>query len=61
MITSSNVEPISTELRPEDGPRRSVYNNVADLVANPETPTPMIRLSKRFNNAEDSIFLSSSS
>lgn len=53
MITSSNVEPISTELRPEDGPRRNVYNNVADLVANPENPTPMIRLSKRFNDAED--------
>ncbi len=33
---------------PESRARR-VYNNVADLIADPENPTPMIRLSERFN------------
>jgi len=28
---------------------RRVYNSVADLIADPENPTPMIRLSERFN------------
>ena len=35
--------------RREDGPPRRVYENVADLVADPNNPTPMVRLSSRFN------------
>jgi len=38
------VSPTSAESR-----ARRVYNNVADLIADPENPTPMIRLSERFN------------
>ena len=52
MTTSSNVEPINNPFRPEDGPRKRVYDNVADLVSDPENPTPMVRLSKRFNPAD---------
>ena len=33
--------------RPEDRPSRHVYENVADLIADPENPTPMVRLSAR--------------
>jgi len=39
-----SVSPTSPESR-----ARRVYNNVADLIADPENPTPMIRLSERFN------------
>jgi cysteine synthase A/cysteine synthase B len=48
-----------THLRSPDGkpatvtpdPRRRVYENVAELIADPQNPTPMIRLSERFNSA----------
>ena len=53
MTTSSNVKPIAGGIRPEDGPRRRVYENVADLVADPENPTPMVRLSERFDASPD--------
>ncbi len=33
--------------------RRNVYDSVAELVADPENPTPMIRLGKRFNPASE--------
>jgi len=33
------------------GRARRVYNNVADLIADPENPTPMVRLSERFRTS----------
>lgn len=51
MTTCSNVKHIGTTCRPEDGLRRRVYDNVADLIADPENPTPMVRLSERFNKS----------
>lgn len=53
MSSCNSVTPIGGAARPEDGPRRRVYDNVADLVADPANPTPMVRLSERFNQAQD--------
>ena len=50
MTTSSNVKPLG-DFRPEDGPKKRVYDNVAELVADPSNPTPMVRLSERFNDS----------
>jgi cysteine synthase len=36
---------------PTDSRSRRVYDNVADLIADPDNPTPMIRLSDRFNRS----------
>ena len=49
MKTSNTVTAIDCSTRREDGPPRRVYQNVADLVADPNNPTPMVRLSSRFN------------
>jgi cysteine synthase A/cysteine synthase B len=35
------------------GPERRVYGSVAELIASPQNPTPMIRLSERFNSARN--------
>ena len=55
MTTSSTVTPIDSLASQERGPEthRRVYNTVADLIADPDNPTPMIRLSERFNTARD--------
>jgi cysteine synthase len=34
-------------------PKRRVYDSVADLIADPDNPTPMIRLSERFLSTPD--------
>jgi cysteine synthase len=47
MTTQSNVQSLDSLPRPEDGPKRRVYENVADLIGDPENPTPMVRLSAR--------------
>jgi cysteine synthase A/cysteine synthase B len=47
MNATTNVQPLDPLPRPEDGPRRRVYENVADMIADPENPTPMVRLSAR--------------
>ena len=47
MNTLPNVQTLEDLPRPEDGPKRRVYENVADLIADPENPTPMVRLSAR--------------
>jgi len=47
MNPTGNVKALDPLPRPEDGPRRRVYENVADLIADPENPTPMVRLSAR--------------
>ncbi len=38
---------------PEDGAKRRVYESVADLIADPDNPTPIVRLSQRFNPSPD--------
>jgi cysteine synthase len=48
MSSNSTVQAIDPGRRPEDGPRRRVYQSVAELVADPDNPTPMVRLSERF-------------
>ena len=53
MSNPSNVETIGTQMHPEDRPSRRVYDNVADLVADPDNPTPMIRLSDRYSPSPD--------
>jgi cysteine synthase A/cysteine synthase B len=47
MQTQPKIQALEGLPRPEDGPRRRVYDNVADLIADPENPTPMVRLSER--------------
>ena len=32
--------------------RQRVYDSIVDLIPNPENPTPMVRLSRRFNTSE---------
>jgi cysteine synthase len=47
MNRQPNAQTLDSLPRPEDRPRRHVYENVADLIADPENPTPMVRLSAR--------------
>ncbi|MBT8039860.1 MAG: PLP-dependent cysteine synthase family protein [Xanthomonadales bacterium] len=49
MNPSEKAEVLDVASRPEDGPPKRVYENVTELVADPENPTPMIRISRRFN------------
>ena len=53
MNTQASVQTLENLPRPEDGPRRRVYENVADLIADPENPTPMVRLSARSRPSAD--------
>ena len=46
---NTTVKPIAGSARTEDRPPRRVYDNVADLVGDPDNPTPMVRLSERFD------------
>lgn len=48
----TNVYPLEQKTLPEDSRARRVYDNVADLIADPENPTPMIRLSERSRPSE---------
>jgi hypothetical protein len=52
MTAHTNVQTLEPLRRPEDGPRRRVYENVADMIADPENPTPMVRLSPRSRPAD---------
>jgi hypothetical protein len=36
-----------------DPHRKRVYDSIVDLIANPDNPTPMVKLSERFNSAPD--------
>jgi cysteine synthase A/cysteine synthase B len=47
MNPQATVKKLKDLSHPEDGPPRRVYNSVAELIANPKNPTPMIRLSER--------------
>ena len=53
MHIQPNAQTLDSLPRPEDGPKRRVYENVADLIADPENPTPMVRLSARSRPAPD--------
>jgi cysteine synthase len=53
MNTQPNLQPLEVLPRPEDGPKRRVYENIADLIADPENPTPMVRLSTRSRPSPD--------
>jgi len=53
MNSQSNAHTLDSLPRPEDGPKRRVYENVADLIADPENPTPMVRLSARSRPSPD--------
>jgi cysteine synthase A/cysteine synthase B len=48
-----NTQALDHLPRPEDGPKRHVYDNVADLIADPDNPTPMVRLSPRSRPSAD--------
>lgn len=47
MNPTPNAQTLDSIPRPEDGPRRHVYESVAELIADPDNPTPMVRLSER--------------
>ena len=49
MNPPANVQTLQDWPLPEDNPPKRVYDSVADLIADPDNPTPMIRLSERFN------------
>jgi cysteine synthase A/cysteine synthase B len=53
MNTQPNLQTLENLPRPEDGPKRRVYENIADLIADPENPTPMVRLSARSRPSPD--------
>lgn len=38
---------------PADPKRHRVYDSIVDLIANPDNPTPMVKLSERFNASQD--------
>ncbi len=47
MSTPSKVQPLESWGRPGDERKRRVYNSVAELIGDPDNPTPMVRLSER--------------
>ena len=49
----TNVYPLERKTNPENSRARRVYDSVADLIADPENPTPMIRLSERSRPSKD--------
>ena len=53
MNTQPNLQTLENLPRPEDGPKRRVYENIADLIADPANPTPMVRLSARSRPSPD--------
>jgi len=48
----NNVYPLEQKAPPKKSRTRRVYDSVADLIADPENPTPMIRLSERSRPSE---------
>lgn len=51
----SSLEPVQdADITQHASPRQKrVYDSIIDLIANPLNPTPMVRLSERFNAAND--------
>ncbi len=48
-VTDFELLPNVTQLRPDSLPENRVYDSIIDLAPNPDNPTPMVRLSNRFN------------
>lgn len=53
MTSTTNVQPLQHEPDPAERRRRHVYDTVADLIADPDNPTPMVRLSARSRPSAD--------
>ncbi len=53
MSLNTNVQALEKWPDREDGAKRRVYESVADLIADPDNPTPMVRLSERFKPSPD--------
>lgn len=49
MSLNTNVQPLNEPAALPSGNRKRVYSSVSELIADPENPTPMIRVSDRFN------------
>lgn len=54
-FTSSNLahDAVNIQTKDDGSRQKRVYDSIVDLIANPNNPTPMVRLSERFNNADD--------
>ncbi len=44
---------ITTRAKTSNTPPQRVYDNIVDLIANPDNPTPMVKLSERYNTSSD--------
>jgi len=44
---------IPTQHESADPRQQRVYDSIVDLIANPDNPTPMVKLSERYNTAAD--------
>jgi cysteine synthase len=53
MSLNTNVQPLNDSAPLRSRTSRRVYNSVSELIADPENPTPMIRVSNRFNPSAD--------
>ncbi|MCW8927052.1 MAG: PLP-dependent cysteine synthase family protein [Xanthomonadales bacterium] len=54
-FTGSNLayDTAHSQAEGADSKQKRVYDSIVDLIANPHNPTPMVRLSERFNKADD--------
>ncbi|MGD2128775.1 MAG: PLP-dependent cysteine synthase family protein [Lysobacterales bacterium] len=50
-LTTETAPPAGLTVPPDPAPNRRVYSSVAELIADPDNPTPMVRLSPRFNHS----------
>jgi cysteine synthase B len=51
MSLHTNVHLLKDSAPSPSRPKQRVYNSVSELIADPDNPTPMIRLSERFNSS----------
>lgn len=51
MSLHTNVQLLQKPAAPQSRRKQRVYNSVSELIADPDNPTPMIRLSERFNSS----------
>lgn len=49
MSLNTNVQPLNESAPLPSARSKRVYDNVSELIADPDNPTPMIRVSERFN------------
>ena len=50
MSLHTNIQLLKESAAHSIPPKQRVYNSVSELIADPDNPTPMIRLSERFNS-----------